>query len=628
MAAPTIPNNSSIANSQTYIDKDFDSIRQDLVNLLQTQYPEQFQDFNSVSIGMSLVDLLAYVSDMLSFNVDKKFNELFLDTVSEQTSVFRLAKTLGYKPRGVNPAVTLCDFNINVPPTSGGPDLSYLPLYQSGVQVKGGGVIFETLNEIDFSSDFSTDGTANRLISPNFNANQDIISYSITKREIIQAGSTKLYQREISVADSSTSFLEITLPDSNVLNITSVIVKPGIGLTSLPSFQDFSNVNYKYYEVENLTESKIFLIDDTQPSVNGVKTGNYVTVNQRFTKDFQADGTCKLTFGGGIPNSNAYQNYLSNLSFNQVNTSTNVQLKDFLNNFSLGQRLPANSTLYVQYRIGGGTVSNVGANTLQQVGNIQATIMGTDSTLNQSVIASTTANNILPAMGGADLPTVDEIKYSIAGNFAAQDRCITLDDYVSRVYQIPGKFGSPFRVYGQLNNNKVQLYILSIDANGNLFNNSSNIVKNNIINYLSAYRSLNDFIEIDDGKIINISLEIDLFTNKNFNGNEVKANALSAVANFFNINSWQMNETIYISQIWEILGNVPGVINVVDVRMYNMEGGNYSSTLVSQATGLRENLGNNTYRTQIDYINNAVSCNAISMFEVKFPNQDIYVRIS
>src|ERR1035437_10134550 len=172
------PNNNS---TQQYINKDFDGIKQDLVNLLKTQYPDQFQDFNSISIGMSLIELLAYVSDSLNFSADKKFNELFLDTVTESTSVFRLAKTFGYKVPGVRPAITLADFQISVPTTASGPDTTYLPLFASGTQAKGAGQVFETVSEIDFSSDFSSpDGTANRLIIPNFNANQDIISYSIT----------------------------------------------------------------------------------------------------------------------------------------------------------------------------------------------------------------------------------------------------------------------------------------------------------------------------------------------------------------------------------------------------------------------------------------------------------------
>lgn len=624
-ATPTIPNNNSTANAQSFINKDFESIRQDLVNLLKTQYPEQFQDFNSVSIGMSLVDLLAYVSDLLSFNTDKKFNELFLDGVSEITSVFRLAKTFGFKPPGFRPAITLSDFNITVPTTADGPDTNYLPLYRAGVQNKGASQIFETVNDIDFSSDFSEDGVANRKIEPNFNANQDIISYRITKRELIKAGITKIFKKEISVDDSSTQFLEIFLPENNVLEVLSVIAKPGIGLTTNPTFAEFSDADLKYYEVDELAQNKVFLTDDSQPSVNGIKSGRFIDITQRFIKEFMADGSCKLTFGGGLPGGDAYQLYLTNLALGDEDT---VKIKDVFNNSALGSRLPANSTLYVKYRIGGGTLSNVGANALQQVGNINAVILGSNATINQSVINSTTATNILPAIGGADLPTVDEIKYNIAGNFASQNRCITLEDYISRAYQLPGKFGAPFRIFGKVDSNKVKLYILSKDANGKLVTTTTSVIKNNLIEYLASFRSINDFVEINDGKVINLSLEVDLFTDKSFNGNEVKINALTALSDFFDIKKWQMNQSIYISQIGEMLREVPGVINVVDIRIYNMEGGLYSNTIISQATGQREFLGSNTFRTKIDFINNAIFSTPISMFEVRFPEKDLKIRLS
>jgi hypothetical protein len=193
---------SDLHKSQNYLKRDFESIRQDLVNLLKVYYPEQYQDFNSASVGMSLIELLAYVSDLLSFHTDKKFNELFLDGLSDKVSAFKLAKTLGYKTPGFRPAITIADISIEVPPTSLGPDTTYLPIYRPGVQIKGSGQIFETVNEIDFSSDFSEDGTTNRKIEPIFNANQDILRFKITKREKIKAGVTVIYKKEIFICIS------------------------------------------------------------------------------------------------------------------------------------------------------------------------------------------------------------------------------------------------------------------------------------------------------------------------------------------------------------------------------------------------------------------------------------------
>lgn len=615
-----------LGTKQTYINRDFNSIRSELVDLLKVYYPEQWQDFNVTSIGMSLVDLLAYVSDSLSYNTDKRFNEMFLDGVTERDAVFRLAKTLGYKPVGNRPAITLVDVTVSVPPTANGPNLSYLPVFRAGLQARGNGQVFETISDCDFSSDFSENGVANRIITPVFNANQDILRYNVTKREIAKAGTTVIYKKDISSTDAATPFLEVLLPENNVLEILSVINKSPQGFTQLPTYQEFNDPTMKYWEVEYLAQDKLFVEDTAVAAVNGIKSGYYQDVAQRFTKEFMSNGKCKLTFGGGINNYLAYQNYLSNIALFGDGL---IDVADVLNNDALGTKLLPTSTLYVKYRIGGGSQSNVGVGALTQVSNIQANFQGSDNAVIQNIIATTLINNPLPAIGGADLQTVDEIKFYASSNYAAQDRCVTLEDYIARVNQLPGRFGSPFRVWGQLNDNKVKLYILSKDANGKLVSNSNSVVKNNIAAYLVPYRMLNDYIEINDGLVVNLQCEVDLYVDKSFNSNEIKMNAINVVKEFFDVNKWTFNQHIYVSQIVDKLRDVPGVTNVVDLRLFNMEGGNYSNTIISQAVGDRLPLvGTSVYRTQIDYIDNTVFATSLSMWEIKFPDKDIMVRVA
>jgi len=621
----TSSNRNTIAKNQTYLNRDFNSIREDLMNILKVYYPEQWQDFNSVSIGMSLVDLMAYVSDLLSYHTDKRFNEMFLETAQEKTSLYRLAKNLGYKAPGFRPAITIADFSIEVPPTANGPDETYLPLFRPGVQIKGAAQIFETTNEIDFSSDFSENGIANRKIEPIFNSNQDILRYRITKREIAKAGQTKTFSLTIDVADSQTPFFEVFLPDTNVLEILSVIAKPGTDFATEPTYDEFNDIDLKYWEVDDLPEDRVFVEDTSIAAVNGISSGEYINVTQRFTKEFMADGTCKLTFGGGTAFNDSYERYLESIPIGQTGQ---IQIRDMLDNGSLGVMLPATSTLYVKYRIGGGNLSNVGSNVLQQISNINSVIMGSSAQLNQQVIGSTTATNVVPAIGGADLPTADELRYNISGNFAAQRRCVTLQDYITRAYQLPGKFGAPFKIHGDTQDNKIILYILSKDANGKLLTNSLSTVKSNLVTYIEPYRMLNDFVEINDGKVINLSVEIDLFTDKVFNGNEIKLNAINAVKDFFDINKWNMNQNIYVSQVVDVLREIPGVVNVVDVRFYNMDGGAYSNTLIAQANGQRTLVqAPGTFRTVINYLDNCIYSTAISMFEIRYPERDIRVRI-
>lgn len=609
-----------------YLSRDYATIRQDLINYLKAFFPDQWQDFNVASPGMALLELNAYVGDILSFAIDKKFNELFLDGVSDRKSAYRLAKTFGYAIPGVRPAISIAEISIEVPVTANGPDPAYLPVYRPGMQVKGVGQVFETVDEIDFSRDFAETGAPNRIIQPILNGNQDLLKYRIIKREKVKAGVTKIFKREVT-SEENKPFFQITLPETNVLEIVSVVIIPVLGLTTNPTYDQFNDPQFKYWEVDYLAENKIFVNDGTTVGSNQYRRGEYQEVDQRFIKEYLADGSCKITFGGGIADYTAYNDYLDELAASKCPPSE-MSISAVLSNTALGVAVPPNSTIYVKYRIGGGTLSNVGANTLQGVGNIDAVIQGPDANLNQRVLSSTRATNSIPAIGGVGLPSIQEILHNTGANYAAQKRCVTLEDYISRAYQMPGKFGAPFKVHGLVEDNKVKLYVLTRNADGTLISESTSDIKQNLINYLLPFRMLNDFVEINDAKVVNYQIETDLYVNKDYNINEIKSNAINAIMDFMDVEKWEMNQTIYISQLVDILREVPGVINVVDIRFFNMEGGGYSTTLSAQATGFRTIVpGTGGYRTQIEYIDNAIHGAPLALGEVKYGSKDIFCRV-
>lgn len=610
-----------------YVSRDYASIRQDLINYLKTFFPDQWQDFNVASPGMAMVELNAYVGDLLSYIADKKFNEMFLDGLTERVSAYRMAKTFGYKIPGVRPAISLADLSVEVPVTADGPDLNYTPVLREGVQVRGAGQVFETAYAIDFSEDYNQEGVPNRIIEPILNGNQDIIKYRITKREKIKAGATKILKAEV-LLENAKPFYQLTLPEPNVLEVLNVIVYEGqLGITSTPTYQQFNDPTLRYYEVDYLATNKIFTTDDESIRVGGFYVGKYTEVEKRFEKEFMPNGSCVLTFGGGQQDYDAYDAFLTGLSGEKCQ-GTDLDISQILNNTALGVVVPPNSTIFVKYRIGGGNLSNVGSNVLTDVSNVDAQIVGTNAVIRQQVVASLRATNPIPAIGGNALPTVNELRKYIAANYASQNRCVTIEDYIARSYQMPGKFGSPFKVYGTVEDNKVKLYVLTREASGRLITSSTSDIKRNLLRYLTPFRMINDYVEINDAKVVNVQIEADLFVDKSYNINEVKANAIQVIQEFMDVDNWEMNENIYISQITDQLREVPGVINVVDIRFYNMESGGYSDTVHFQATGNRLLLPTGGFRTEIFYIDNTILGTPISMFEVKFPDRDILVRVA
>jgi hypothetical protein len=612
---------SQINKKPDYLNRDFNSIRLELEQLLKIYYPEQFKDFNIVSPGMAMVDLLAYTSDILSFYTDKRFNQLFIDGVDEIDGAFRLAKTLGFKPQGKNPAITIAQISVNVPVLGDGPDPDYLPLVRPGLQLIGGGQIFETQFEIDFSSDFSEEYVKNRTIEPIFDSNQNIIYYVVTKFEKIVAGFTKTFSLVITDEIAATPFYQLTLSDDNVLSIESIIAKSGTNIAGAPTYSEFGDFNLRYFEVPSLSQDKLFL--QTGSGSEGIREGDYVIVEKRFIKDFNPNGSCNITFGGGSFNTNAYQQYLNSIKI----TGNQITFDQFLDNTALGYKLPPNSTLYVKYRVGGGELSNVGVGVLNQVNNVDIIVNGTNQQFIQQLQSSFRGQNIVPALGGANSLSVNELKNYIGANYAAQERCVLLEDYISRSYQIPGKFGRPFRIFGEVEDNKIVLYILSLNADGRVALTSTNIIKNNLVNFLSFYRMVNDFVEINDAFVINFGINVNLLVNSSFNPTEIKAEAISQIKNYFNIKNWDINQRIYISRITDLLVEIPGVVNVIDVTFTNITGGNYSSVISSQADGSATTLiGSPVITRQMTPINNEILSNPKAILELRYPDNDIKIN--
>ena len=603
-----------MAQGINYTSRNFSDIRIDLVNMVRQYYPDIFNDFNDASVGMMLLELNAAVGDMLSFNTDRMFQETQIDYAQQRQSVLSLARTFGLKIPGKRPSVTIVDFSVTVPPFGDTFDVSYAPIIRAGAQVNGAGKVFETQYDIDFSNPFTIGGIPNRLIIPNFNSNGVLTTYTLTKREMVINGFTKIFSRTISANDVR-PFFQIILPENNVLSIDSIIALQGTNFTQDPSLNQFLDIEKRWFEMDALAESEIFIEDNAVTSDNaGIRPGKWITVTKKFIREYTDLGFTKITFGGGSQD-------VSSLCDFDVNPALVNQIGDFINNMALGETPTANTTMFVKYRVGGGADTNLGPNVLTSLGLVNMVVNGPNQTVNNSVKASLRVNNPLPALGGKDTPSIEEIRNMVKYNFSAQNRAVTIKDYHSRISLMPGEFGVPFRCGVFEEQNKVKVYILSLDANGKLTNTSTTTLRSNIATYLADYRMLNDYVQISNGKIINLSLEIDLFVDKKAPQTQIISQVISSVQSFMDINKFQMGDNIYLSPLIENINNVGGVLNVIDLRIYNKVGNGYSVNEISQPY-----IDETTRQIDIasDY---TLFGDPITMFEIKFPAQDIKVRV-
>jgi hypothetical protein len=598
-----------------YSSRNFADIRTELIDFVKQYYPDILSDFNDASVGMMLIELNAAVSDMLSVNTDRTFQETQIDYAEQRGSVLSMARTFGLKIPGKRPSISIVDFSVTVPVQGDTFNVEYAPIIRTGAQIAGGGKIFETIDDIDFSSPFTTGGLPNRLIIPNLDSNNKIVNYTLTKREIVLNGMTKTFQKTMSSSEV-VPFYELILPDDDVLSVTSIITKAGINYSAIPVVDDFLDFDIRWFEVDALAEDTKFIEDTNEASDNaGIKPGKWTRITRKFVKEITDNGFTKIIFGGGNQD-------VTSLAEFEVDNSLTDRIGDFINNLSLGETPVANTTMFVQYRVGGGANTNLGSNTLRTVNLVDMFVNGSDDATNNLVQQSLTVNNPVPALGGRDEPSVDEIRNLVRYNFAAQNRAVTIKDYQARISLMPGEFGVPFRSGVFEEQNKILVYILGLDGSGKLTNTSTDTLKNNIAHYLADYRMINDYVSIGDGQIVNLAFEFDLLIEKEYPQSQITSNVVAVVTEFMDIHKHHMGENIYLGPMIEAVNNVGGVTNVMDIRLFNKVGdGKYSLNEVEQPYLDEET-------KQIDLLGEyTLFGNPINMFEIKYPEKDITVRV-
>lgn len=604
-----------MAKKINYNSRNFADVRQELISFVKQYYPDIFNDFNDASVGMMLLELNAAVGDMLSFHTDRMFQETQIDFAQERNSILSMARTFGLKVPGKRPSVTIADFSVTVPVLGDTYDISYAPVIRRGAQISGAGKVFETVDEIDFSSPFTTGGIPNLLVIPNFDSNNTIINYTLTKREMVVNGVSKVLKRVLT-EENVRPFFEIILPDDDVLSINSIITLEGTNFTSTPTTNQFFNEDLRWFEVDALADDIVFIPDSSVVTDDSsLKPGKFKRVDQRFIREYTDNGFTKIIFGGGSEDISALCDF-------DVNKSLINKVGDFINNLSLGITPRPNQTMFIQYRVGGGADTNIGPNVLTTINQAETIVNGSNVTINQRVSNSLVVNNPLPALGGKDEPSIEELRNLVRYNFSSQNRAVTIEDYKTRIALMPGEFGVPFRVNVMEEQNKVKVYTLTLGEDSSISTASNETLRKNIATYLSDYRMLNDYVEVDNGKVYNLGFEVDLFVDKQFSQSQIISQVIGVITDYFDINKWEMGENIYLTQLIEQINNVTGVLNVVDLRVFNKVGqGQYSSNEIPQPYIDEET-------RQIDLLGEyTIFGDPIGMFEIKLPDTDIRVRV-
>lgn len=623
-----------------YLNKDFNSLKEDLEKFIQVYYPDTYNDFSDSSIGNIFVELSAYVGDVLSYYNDAQFKESLIQYAEERENVFDLAKALGYRPKVTAPASTVLDVFIILPAKKltvndnltvyneekeiGDivPDLSFAPIVEDGMVVRSdssGDVKFRTLNEIDFGVDRFDSPVDVRIYETDENG--DPSSFLIKKQVEAVAGSVTTERFNFG---DPVRFDSRTISRDDVIEIINVRDSDGNEWREVPYlaqetvFEEFRNT--QELDPELAQDENVRYVLDT------------IRTPRRFTKRVQSDGTTTLQFGSGIsknPNESIVPSAdtIGDPTARPIDRlEAPIDPSNFVSIGSYGQ-VPYDTTLEVTYSHGGGIESNVPINDLVNVESVSFDIdnlSGLDPVKVQNVRDSIAVINKEPATGGGSGETTEQIRQNATAFFSAQDRAVTKEDYIVRSLSMPSRYGSVAKVFvtqdevgnrGDFEDNPlgVNLYALGYDNQQNL-TTLSDTVKHNLKTYLSQYRMLTDGVNIKDGYVVNLQVEADIVIFQTFNKREVLVGVLQEIRDYFNIEETSFNQPVIIGEIINEINKVQGVQNVADIRIknvYNEEDG-YSGNIYDIESATKDGI----IYPSLDP----------SIFEVRFPNKDIKVR--
>ena len=224
-------------------------------------------------------------------------------------------------------------------------------------------------------------------------------------------------------------------------------------------------------------------------------------------------------------------------------------------------------------------------------------------------------------------------------NTGAQNRAVTVKDYRVKLMQMPPKYGAPFRNTVIEANNKIEMDFLGINALGQLDSALPQTLVENVLEYMSNYKQINDYIEIKSGRIYNIGFGIDVFIDKNYNPANVITNIINAVKEYFNVNNHEMGDDIFLGDLEKELTLLDGVVSLIEVRVYKIWNGNYSPDKcplpaliegcacdVSLTQPFNTPDGSESEQIDLMAVDKVLYGDYNSMYEIKNPTFDIQCR--
>ena len=606
-----------------YLDRDFSNIRESLIEFSKTYFPNTYNDFSPASPGMMFMEQAAYVGDVMSFYLDNQLQETFTQFARQTNNLYELAYMFGYKPKTTGAAQATIDIFQQLPSKLVGND--YVPDYDFALTVESNTVISSALNQntsflIEDKCDFSVSSSLDPTEVSIYQISGEIPQYFLLKKSRT-AISAKVRSKSFSFTEFE-QFPTINLNTDKIIGVLDIV----------------DSNNNTWYEVDYLGQEMVYdsikntNVNDPNYSVDESNTPFLLQlkkVQRRFATRFTSETNLQIQFGAGNPNDTDElitpnpNNIGIGLPFEQNKLTTAYSPTNFLFTGTYGIA-PSNTTLTVRYLTGGGVESNVPAGDLTGVDSSTTTfnLPNLNANISNYVFGTLAVTNPSAADGGQAGDTDEEIRQNTLMQISAQQRSVTLDDYMVRAMSMPSRYGTVAKAYIEkptLDNqvstiSTLCLYVLSQNSL-NQFQQATNTLKKNLRTYLSQNRMIGDSIEIKDAYPINISIDFEIIVLPNFINSQVVLSCINSLKEYFSRDKWQINQPIITNDLFVRLDQIEGVQTVKDIKFLNKTGASLGYS--QYAYDLEGATLNKVIYPSLDP----------SIFEVRFPNNDIKGRV-
>ena len=588
-----------------YTSREFETIKDSLVDYVKRYYPETFRDFSEASFGSLMLDTVAYVGDILSFYLDYQANESFLDTATEYDNILKLGKQLGYKFRGNPSSYGIATFYILCPANSTGlaPDIAYMPILKRKSQFQStGGAYFMLDQDVHF------DHPSNEVRVARVDEGSGVpVAYAVKAHGRVVSG--RLTEQFTEVG-SHRKFREISLDVNDVAEVVSVTDSEG----------------HEYYEVEYLSQDIIYkpVTNRNEDRFDAPEILKPFQVSRRFVTERLRD-KMKIMFGGGSDLEIDLDNRVNASVVDPANVVLRRHGAPYISDDSFDPHklvesdefgvAPSNTTLNIVYRINSVSDTNAFSGTLTKVVSPFFEFKNRNTLSEnevQAVMRTLECINEEPIVGDVSLPTSQELKMRILDTFATQNRAVTAKDYEAMAYAMPPKFGAlkRCRIYRDADSLKrnLNMYVVSESQGGNL-ERTNDTIKNNLKTWLTKNKMVNDTVDIMDAKVINLAIDFEAIGRTDMEKFEILQEAIGALKRHF-FKHPEIGEPFFITDVYKILKDIEGVVDVSNVNISLKAGGNYSD--------IRYNVKANI-SPDGRYIDIPKNC----LWEIKFLKEDI-----